>query len=96
MALSESATVRKLPSGGFQTGTVDIGEANRVRVRLESSPASPELKPSDLIEVVSAGTIYLGTVLAAQDGELVVSVEHSIDRAALAGIQQVWYRPERR
>ncbi len=55
--------------------------------------AHPEFVTADLVEVTCSQTLCLGEVQGREGELLIVNVEHSVDRAALAAIQQVWYRP---
>ena len=95
MVSSESTLIRKLPAGGSYTGILSGCDGNRVRLTPEAGDLLSELRSADLVEITSLKTIYLGEVLYRQGKSLIVSVEHSIDRAALQAIQQVWQPSQR-
>jgi hypothetical protein len=86
----EPVTIRRLSGGQYEPGVLQECEENLVRIRLERG----EFKASDLVEITGPETLYLGEVQGREGGLLIVIVEHSVDRAALAAIEQVWYRPE--
>jgi hypothetical protein len=67
-----------------------------LRIDLSSVPAGTSLKSGDLVEVASPGTLYLGEVRSRHDQTLLVGIEHSLDREALALIRQVWHGPSGR
>jgi hypothetical protein len=95
----DPVTIRKLSAGDGREGELHDQEGSLLRIRLESGrfepgKAQPEFVTADLVEVTSSQTLCLGEVQGREGELLIVSVEHSVDRAALAAIQQVWYRPE--
>ncbi len=90
MTPGEPVTIRGLSGGQYEAGVLRECEGNLVRIRLERG----EFNASDLVEITGPETLYLGEVQGREGGLLIVSVEHSVDRAALAAIEQVWYRPE--
>lgn len=90
----EQVTIRKLSGGPYRTGRLQHSEGNLLKIRLEADATQPELNLADLVELTCASTLCLGEIQGRQDGFLIVGVEHSVDRDALAVIQQVWYRPE--
>ncbi len=42
------------------------------------------------VEVKGEGILYLGVVLGRQESVMLVAIEHAVDRAALAALQEVW------
>ena len=100
----DPVTMRKLSAGEYRRGSLHDQEGGLLRIRLEPGhfesgrfepgKAQPEFVMADLVEVTCAETLCLGEVQGREGELLIVNVEHSIDRAALAAIQQVWYRPE--
>ena len=95
MTSGEPVSIRKLNGGGnTQTGTLHDSNGNVLRIGMAPDSKNPEFKPADLVEITCPQTLYLAEVLGREGELLTVSVEHSIDRASLSAIQQVWYRPE--
>jgi hypothetical protein len=95
----DPVTIRKLSAGDSREGSLHDLEGSLLRIRLEpgrleSGTAQPEFVTADLVEVMCSQTLCLGEVQGSEGDLLIVNVEHSVDRAALASIQQVWYRPE--
>jgi hypothetical protein len=89
----DPVTMRKLSAGEYRAGSLHNQEGSLLRIRLESGAAQPEFVTADLVEVTCSQTLCLGEVQGREGELLIVRVEHSVDRAALAAIQQVWYRP---
>jgi hypothetical protein len=90
----DPVTMRKLSAGEYREGSLHDQDGSLLRIRLDSGAASqPEFASADLVEVTCSETLCLGEVQGREGELLIVKVEHSIDRAALAAIQQVWYRP---
>ncbi|HXR36407.1 MAG TPA: hypothetical protein VN754_10685 [Candidatus Binataceae bacterium] len=86
-------TVRRLPDGktydGFERGR------RGALLDVELAPDTPALLGTGaLVEVQSSTHIYLGEVQGVRGATLRISVEHIVDRAALAAIQQVWQGPK--
>jgi hypothetical protein len=90
----EPVTIRKLSGGPDRAGSLHDSERNLLRLRLEPDAEPAKFSAADLVEIACPQTLYLGEVQGREDGLLIVSVEHSVDRATLSAIQQVWYRPE--
>lgn len=55
--------------------------------------ADAEFRAGVLVEVQSPEAVYLGEVLERQDLYLVIAMEHTVERAALAEIENVWRKP---
>jgi hypothetical protein len=89
----DPVTMRKLSAGEYREGSLHDQEGSLLRIRLGSGAAQPEFVTADLVEVTCSQTLCLGEVQGREGELLIVKVEHSVDRAALAAIQQVWYRP---
>ncbi len=95
--------MRKLSAGEYREGNLHDQEGSLLRIRLEpgrlepggAEPGAPhsEFVTADLVEVTCSQTLCLGEVQGSEGEFLIVNVEHSIDRTALAAIEQVWYRP---
>lgn len=95
----DPVTLRKLSAGDYRKGSLHAQEGSVLRIQLESVRFEPgnaqlEFVTADLVEVTCPQTLCLGQVQGREGELLIVNVEHSVDRAALAAIQQVWYRPE--
>jgi hypothetical protein len=90
----EPVAIRKLTGGPSLSGFIHDSEGSRLRIRFQSDVDQPELSPADPVELTCPETLYLGEVEGMEGGFLIVGVQHSVDRAALAAIQHVWYRPE--
>jgi hypothetical protein len=100
--LSEVVTVRKLPDGGAQPARIakpDIDHVTVFQLGVEGEDLSAGRLPiGTLVEIEGAEAIYFGEVVACQSdpsgtagaNRFTVSVEHFIDRAALAEIDTAW------
>jgi hypothetical protein len=92
-----------LSAGDYREGSLRDQQGSLLRIllepgrlesgRLESENAPPEFLAADLVEVTGSQALFLGEVQGREGELLIVNVEHSVDRAALDDIQQVWYRP---
>ena len=90
---NKQVTVRRLPDGVAQTAFVQSFNGQLMRLNRDPFPADSVLTTGDLVEVTSSAHLYLGKVVAEQAEAIAVQVEHGLDRAALALIQQVWLSP---
>ena len=85
--------VRRLPSAeAFPAVMLAPDSAN-----LSIAPLLGEqtgLCATDLVEVTSDSTIYLGEVRLLGENRIQIAVEHRLDRARLAEIARVWRRSE--
>jgi hypothetical protein len=43
-----------------------------------------------LAEVECAQVLYLGEVVGGRDAQLIVTIEHAVQRAAAAAVREVW------
>jgi hypothetical protein len=48
------------------------------------------MAPGVLVRIDTGDTIYLGQVYTREGGVLVIAVEHSVERQALAAINEIW------
>jgi hypothetical protein len=87
---SDFVTIRRLPDGRAQPARMTDRTADRVTV----APAGEDwvgLETGSLVEIDAPEVLYLGEIAGCQpDSLVVVSVEHFVDRAALAEIESVW------
>ncbi len=88
---NEGVTVRQLPEGEIHSGRLESCEGQRLRVSLQSPDKGAEFKADALVEVQSERVLYLGVVLGRQNSTVLVAIEHTVDRMALAAIQEVWH-----
>jgi len=86
-------TVRRLPDGEAYAGLERSLRGALLDVEL-APDALAFLETGALVEVQSSTHIYLGEVQGVRDAVIRISVEHIVDRAVLAAIQQVWQGPE--
>jgi hypothetical protein len=104
--LNEGVTVRRLPEGEAHAGRLESREGQRLRVSLPHSAKGVGFQPGTPVEVQSEQVLYLGVVLLGTapvrpdldrpeldrpDPVLLISIEHTVDRTALAAIQEVWH-----
>jgi hypothetical protein len=87
---SAAATVRRLPDGDAQPARIESREHDRLLIALPGDAAAREFDAGALIEIQSEEAIYLGAVLHRQDLQVAISVEHAVNRAALAEIEDAW------
>ena len=73
-----------------ETGTILSLDGSRLQLRMKRPPAV-----GTLVEVSSNRQICLGEVRSSANDEVVVEVEHELDRTALEAIQKVWRQPTR-
>jgi hypothetical protein len=83
-------TVRRLPDGEPQQGKQNGRVGTLLHVELPPNPATRQFSVGAPLEVESPGVLYLGEVHSYRDSMLVIAVEHTVDRAALAAIQETW------
>jgi hypothetical protein len=90
---SEAVTVRRLPDGPVQSVRIERREDHQLLLSPLSQDASREWKSGTLLEIQAEESIYLGVVLR-QDSQILVAVEHAINRASLAEIEEGWRSPQ--
>ena len=89
---NEQVNVRQLRDGRTQQAVFESLDGTRLHLRMPESPGT--FQAGELVEIHTARTLYLGQIIS-RHGELVlIVVEHSLDREALAAIHEVWHRPE--
>jgi hypothetical protein len=88
----DAVTVRRLPDGEPEPARIESEGRRRIRVVLLRESRS-EYPAGTLVEVQAPEAVYLGAVVSRQDSSLAVAVEHTINRAALAEIENVWHKP---
>jgi hypothetical protein len=60
-------------------------------LRVEVAPTgAKDIAPGVLVRIDTPETIYLGQVYTREGGALVIAVEHSVERQALAAIREIW------
>lgn len=84
-------TIRRLPDGKIHSAFGGGREGPQLRVTVTSVADIKEFDLGALVEVLSEKMLYLGEVVGRMDAGLVVSIEHTVDRAALAAIQSIWH-----
>ncbi len=73
-----------------QSARVESQEGQHLLLTLPSEGAAREFETGTLLEIQSDESILLGVVLRRQDASIAVIVEHAINRAALAEIEEAW------
>jgi hypothetical protein len=92
---NEAVTVRRLPDGPVQSARIENLEGPQLLLSLFSEGTSSqatarEFEAGTLIEIQSEESILLGAVVRSQDARIAVTVEHAINRTALAEIEEAW------
>ena len=90
----EAVTIRKLSEEAYGQGDLRASEGNLLKIRLEPGVDELEFIAGERVEIRGSEVLYLGEIQGKEGPLLIVNVEHSVDLAALAAIQQVWYRPK--
>lgn len=88
MAQGSEVALRRLPEGSFERA-VERSWSGRY-VGLDLLQDSDQFPIGTLVEIDTGEFIYLGEIQRRQGLELWISVEHSVNRAKLARIQEVW------
>lgn len=87
---NETATIRRLPSGTAQPARIEQRASDRLGVWVTAGGAEA-FEAGALVEIAGEQAVYLGEVVDRQpDSRVTVTVEHFIDRAALAEIERGW------
>ena len=86
--LSEEITVRRLPDGEPRPGLLERRE--RRHFLISNLDQWAEFEAGSLIEIQSEKAVYLGQVLGQQESSLLISIEHALNRGALAEIEKIW------
>lgn len=90
---NQEITVRLLPEGVPYSALFRGLNGRLLRIDVARVPSEPHLNVGDLVEIASLRYLYLGQVILKQPETVVIDVEHALDRAVLAQIQQVWEGP---
>jgi hypothetical protein len=88
-ATNEPVVLRRLPGGDAQNGCLQGAERDRLKISLTPGEVA-SFTLGALVEVASDETLYFGQVVGGQGPLLIVRVEHSVNRGALAAIQDHW------
>ena len=89
--------IHRLPEGEQTEAEAVSWNGTLLEIELPATAAAPEIAAGVLAQVDAADTVFLGEIKLRQGTRLIVAVEHTIDRQALAGIQELWkHRSERR
>jgi hypothetical protein len=88
---NEWVTVRQLSDAKAHSGRLESSEGQRLRVGIPPLANGTEFKAGALVEVQSEHLLYFGVVLGKQDSAMLIAIEHTVDRTALAAIQEVWH-----
>lgn len=88
-ATNEPVVLRRLPVGDAQTACLQGIERDRLSISLTPGEGN-SFTLGSLVEVASDEVLYFGQVVGGQDHLLIVSVEHSVNRGALAAIHDNW------
>jgi hypothetical protein len=86
----QEITVRRLPDGVSLPATEESWSGRVVNIQLVDAANERELRPGALAEIESPEQIYLGVVLAGEQGRLSVDIEHAVNRKSLSQIQRNW------
>jgi hypothetical protein len=80
--------LRSLPDGSFQ----DVEEAGWEGsfLHLTLLDGQPGVAPGVLAEIENESKVYLGEVQQCAGSAMKVLIEHSLDRARLASMQETW------
>jgi hypothetical protein len=88
-ATNEPVVLRRLPAGDTQTAYSQGVERDRLKISLAPGAAGG-FDLGTLVEVASDEVFYFGQVVGKQDQLLIIRVEHSLNRYALATINNNW------
>jgi hypothetical protein len=80
--------LRSLPDGNFQEAKGTGWEENVLLLTLPDGGA--ELAPGVLVEIETESKLYLGEVRQGNGSAMKIMVEHSLDLARLASMQDSW------
>ena len=87
---NEGVKVRRLPDGDVHAGRLEGREGQRLRLTTPPEDDSTEFGTGALVEVQCEQVLYLGEVQGREDSVMIIAIEHAVDRAALAAIQNIW------
>ena len=83
-----AVTLRSLPDGDRRNGYQSGWKGCFLELDLEQE--SQELCPGALLEIECGSMLYWGELQERKGSVAVVLVEHRVDRASLAAIQETW------
>ena len=87
---TEGARIRRLPDGNPHLVLIESLGGLELRITGFSEENGADFGAGALVEVQCERVLYFGEVLGRKDSTLIVAIEHALDRAALAAIQDVW------
>jgi len=90
---NESVKIRRLPDGDIHLSRIENREGPRLRLTTPLEANGPDFEAGALVEVQCEEVLYLGEVLGREDCVMIIAIEHAVDLAALAAIQNVWQVP---
>jgi hypothetical protein len=80
--------LRSLPDGAFQEAKEAGWEGNVLRLTLLDG--QPGFSSGNLVEIESESKLYLGEVRQCSGSIMKIVIDHSLDRARLATMQDIW------
>jgi hypothetical protein len=80
--------LRSLPDGNFQEAQETGWEGNMLHLTLPDGQTG--FSAGVLAEIESESKVYLGEVRQCSGSAMKIMVEHSLDRARLASLQELW------
>lgn len=89
----QQVTIRRLRDGDFYAAEAHILNGQLLQLHLHGDLGEVEIRAGDLVEIRSLRTLYLGEARGQQGKNVVVRIEHTLDLAMLARVQQVWHGP---
>jgi hypothetical protein len=92
MPEGSEVTLHRLPKGDVHRG-VERSWSGRF-LELELDLEADELGIGCLVEIEGVEAIYLGEIQKTRGSRLWVEVEHRVDRAKLARIQELWHEAD--
>jgi len=87
MAQESEVALRRLPEGSFERALERSWSGRYVELELL---ANADLPLGTLVEIDTGEFIYLGEIQRKNGTKLWVAVEHSMNRAKLARVQEAW------
>ena len=88
MAQESEVALRRLPEGSFERA-LERSWSGRY-VELDRLADSDQFPLGTLVEIDTGEFIYLGEIQRQNGTKLWVAVEHSVNRAKLARVQEAW------
>lgn len=94
MSEMSEVALRRLPEGSFERAVERSWSGRYVELGLLTD--SDQFALGALVEIDSGEFLYLGEIQRREGRQLWISVEHSVNRAKLARIQDAWNEAEAR